>query len=126
MTNSATSTEASRSSRTKKIDHARILAGWLIIVSGLLALINGLTALAHETSVLWLDIDIALNQFSVCASIVIIFGVAAIAGGVAAIRGKRFFLALVGAALGTLGDGIAGVVLGLTAITLLFFSNEDV
>ena len=112
--------------RTKRRDTARVVAGALTVAAGVLALINGVTALAHEISFLWLDIDFTLNQFSVCATLVIIFGAVAVAGGIAAIRGKHFFLALAGAALGTIGDGVAGFFLGLIAIVLLFLSNEDV
>ena len=121
-----TSTGADHSSRRRRRDTARVIAGALTVAAGVLALINGVTVLANETSFLWLEIDIALNQFSVCATLVIIFGAVAVAGGIAAIRGKHFFLALAGAALGTIGDGVAGFFLGLIAIVLLFLSNEDV
>lgn len=102
------------------------IAGLLTIVAGLLALTNGLRALLSETAFLWLDIDIALNRFSVCGILVTAVGALAIAGGISAVRGKYLTLALAGAALGMVGDGIAGFFLGLTAIILLFLSNEDI
>lgn len=103
-----------------------MIAGWLTIAAGLLALNNGLRALLDETSFLWLDIDITLNRFSVCGILITTVGALAIAGGISAVRGKYFTLALAGAAFGMVGDGIAGLFLGLTAIILLFLSNEDI
>jgi|GEM_PF-1897408 len=111
----------------RRKDTTRILAGWLTVVAGVLALINGTTALLHETSFLSINIDIALNEFSVCGAIIIVFGAISVIGGISAIRrGGHFFIQLAGAALGVIGDGWAGFALGLAAVFLLFLSSEDV
>jgi hypothetical protein len=102
-----------------------ILAGWLIIVAGLLAFSNGLMAFFGESSSIWFDIDIGVNRYSVCGTMIMAFGVVAVAGGISAVRGKNLSLALAGAALGTMGDGLVGFLFGLIAIVLLFLSNED-
>lgn len=103
----------------------RILAGYLTLISGLITLVNGFTTLSNETLFHWPDVNVALNEFSVCGVVVIIFGAVAIVGGLSAIRGRNISLALAGAAMGMMGGGIWGFALGLTAIVLLFLSNED-
>jgi len=101
------------------------LAGWLIVIAGLLALFNGLMAFFGESSSIWLDMDIGVDRHTVCGTLIMTFGVVAIVGGVSALLGKNLSLALAGAGLGTIGDGLAGFLLGLTAIALIFMSNED-
>lgn len=103
----------------------RIIAGVLTVISGMIALVNGFTALSNETVFHWPDVNIALNEFSVCGVIVIIFGAVAIVGGLSAIKGGKISLALAGAAMGVMGGGIWGFALGLTAIVLLFLSEGD-
>ncbi len=105
---------------------ARKLAGALTIIAGAIALFNGVTVLAHETTILWLNIDVGLNEFTVCGTLVLIFGAVAIIGGIAAIKGRHLFLSLLGAVLGILGGGVPGFWLGIVSIGLLFLSNEDV
>ena len=97
----------------------------MTIIAGLLALANGLTTLSAATSFQWPDINMELNEFSVCGSMFILLGIVAVAGGVSALRGRYTSLALAGAGAGMIGDGLWGFVLGLVALVLLFMSNED-
>jgi len=101
------------------------LAGWLTVVAGLLAFFNGLTAFLGESSSDWFAVDIVVNRYTVCGIIIMAFGVVAVVGGLSAVLGRNVSLALAGAALGTIGDGLPGFLLGLTAVALLFLSNED-
>jgi len=78
-----------------------------------------------ESSSVWFDIDVGVNRYSVCGTMLMAFGVIALIGGVSAVKGWNLSLALAGAALGAIGDGIGGFVLGLAAVLLLFLSNED-
>jgi len=100
------------------------IAGWLIIFAGLLSLFNGLGALLEDNSSAPTPFS-SIGDYSICAFVIVAFGVVAILGGVSALRGKNFTLALAGAALGALGDGIVGVVCGLIALALLFISDQD-
>jgi hypothetical protein len=97
----------------------------LIITAGILAFFNGMLAFVGESSSIWFDVDVGVNRYSVCGSMLMLFGIIGIVGGVAAITYKSMSLALAGAALGAMGDGLAGFVFGLTAIVLLFISDEE-
>ena len=102
-----------------------VIAGWLTLVAGILAVSNGLMAFFGDTSSIWFDVDVGVNRYSVCGTMILAFGVVAVVGGISALLGKNLSLALAGAALGAMGDGLAGFVLGLIAVLLLFLSNED-
>lgn len=108
-------------SRNLKVD----VAGVLIIGAGLLAFLNGAFAFIGESATTWFDDYIGLNRFTFCGTLLMIIGAVAIAGGISALLQKRLSLALAGAIFGALGDGLAGFVFGLTAIALLFTSDED-
>jgi len=97
----------------------------MTLTGGVLALLNGLTAFFGETSSIWFDIDVGVNRYTVCGTMVMVFGVVAIAGGISALMGKNMSLALAGAALCAIGDGLPGFWLGLISVALLFLSNED-
>lgn len=120
-----TPTKSSEKEGWKRPRSAAVLAGWLTIVAGLLTFFNGLMAVFGGTSSIWFDFDIGLDRYTVCGMMIMAFGAVAIAGGASAVRGKSLSLALAGAALGAIGGGFVGFLLGLTAIALLFLSNED-
>jgi hypothetical protein len=103
----------------------RGIAGWLIILSGFLALVNGVTAVLNESWFHSLDLLTGLTSYGICEIGVLVAGFVAIAGGIAAIRGKSLSLALAGAGLGILAGGILGFFMGLAALVLLFFSDGD-
>jgi Flp pilus assembly pilin Flp len=102
-----------------------LLAGWMTVIAGVLTFFNGFRTLIGETSWNLLEALVDLNRYSLCAVVIMVFGAVAIAGGISAIRGKNLSLALAGAALGMIGDGIAGFWLGIGAILFLFLSSED-
>ena len=105
-------------------DFLFFLGGNLAILAGIMALANGLMGVTVGSSVA-LGPDSAINRFTVCSILVILFGIIAIAGGLSAIRGKHFTLALSGAVLGMVGGGWGGFFLGLGAIVLFMMSNQD-
>jgi len=102
-----------------------VAAGWMIIIAGILSFFNGLRTLLGETSWNLLDVFVDLNRYSICAVLVMLFGAVSIVGGISALRGRNLSLALAGAALGMIGDGVAGFWLGIGAILFLFLSSED-
>jgi len=102
-----------------------VAAGWMIIIAGVLSFFNGLRTLLGETSWNLLDVFVDLNRYSICAVLVMLFGAVSIVGGISALRGRNLSLALAGAALGMIGDGVAGFWLGIGAILFLFLSSED-
>ena len=97
----------------------------MIIIAGVLSFFNGLRTLLGETSWNLLDVFVDLNRYSICAVLVMLFGAVSIVGGISALRGRNLSLALAGAALGMIGDGVAGFWLGIGAILFLFLSSED-
>ena len=93
-------------------------------MAGVLALVNGLRGIFSETSIA-LGPDVGFSRADVCATIALIFGVVAIAGGMNALKGRHLSLSLAGAFLGMMGGGLIGFWLGLGALILFALSNED-
>jgi len=106
------------------LDFLFFLGGNLAILAGIMALANGLMG-ASIGSTVAIGPDSPVNRLTICSVLVIIFGMIAIAGGLSAIRGKHFTLALVGAVLGMVGGGWGGFFVGLGAIVLFMMSNQD-
>jgi hypothetical protein len=102
------------------------IAGSLTLAAGILTLLNGIRALANQATFLWLDIDLPINRYSLCGMLIVVFGAVAVAGGVSALLRKHLSLTLPAAALGMVGDGLAGFYMGLAAIILFFLSDEDI
>lgn len=103
-----------------------VLAGGLLTIgAGLLAIVNGLRAILEDAYELGVWSEIPLDKYTICGSIVIVFGIVAILGGVAALKTRNMILAFTGAAFGMAGDGALGFFLGLAALVLFFLSNED-
>ena len=106
------------------LDFLFFLGGNLAILAGIMALANGLMG-ASIGSTVAIGPDSPVNRLTICSVLVIIFGMIAIAGGLSAIRGKHFTLALVGAVLGMVGGGWGGFFVGVGAIVLFMMSNQD-
>jgi len=106
------------------LDFLFFLGGNLAILAGIMALANGLMG-ASIGSTVAIGPDSPVNRLTICSVLVIIFGMIAIAGGLSAIRGKHFTLALVGAVLGMVGGGWGGFFVGLGAIVMFMMSNQD-
>ena len=106
------------------LDFLFFLGGNLAILAGIMALANGLMG-ASIGSTVAIGPDSPVNRLTICSVLVIIFGMIAIAGGLSAIRGKHFTLALVGAVLGMVAGGWGGFFVGLGAIVLFMMSNQD-
>ena len=102
-----------------------VAAGWMTVIAGLLSFFNGLRTLMGESSWNLLDVFVDLSRYGICAVLIMIVGTVAVIGGISAVRGKNLSLALAGAALGMIGDGVVGFWLGLLSILFLFLSNED-
>ena len=99
-------------------DLKMVIGGGLTLVAGALSISNGFGAFLSVS-------ERDLGSVSLCAAPMIVFGVIAVAGGLCALRDKHFSLALAGAFLGALGDGLTGFVAGMTALFLFFLSNKD-
>lgn len=93
----------------------------LTFLAGALALKNGFTGVTGEsfgsTNAFYLN--------SVCGIVFILFGIVSIIGAICALKGKYFVLAIGGAVLGMVGDGVIGFFSGLIALILFALSNED-
>jgi hypothetical protein len=101
-----------------------LLGGGMTLLAGFLAIINGLGALFTD-SFLALGPESSFTRYTFCGMLVIFFGIVATAGGISAMRGKNFTLALVGAIMGMLGSGLLGFFLGLGALVVFALSSED-
>jgi hypothetical protein len=102
-----------------------LVGGTLTIISGMLALITGVL-LAVIGNSYGLLVDTGGAQIAVCGIATIILGIPAIIGGVCAIKRKHFSMAVAGAFTGMAAGGLwIGFFLGLAALILYAFSNED-
>lgn len=100
------------------------LAGLMTLSAGLLSLFNGIQGIVFGGQFAF-GLDPGFSRFELCGVIVIIFGIVAIAGGILALKRRHISLALAGAVLGMLGGGLLGFWLGLGALVLFGFSDED-
>lgn len=100
---------------------APLVGAGLTFLAGCLALKNGLTGVTGET----FGSTDAFYLNSVCGIVFIIFGIVSLIGAYCAIQGKFFVLAIGGAVLGMVGDGVIGFFSGLIALILFAISNED-
>jgi len=96
----------------------------MTLLAGVLAIINSLRGLFMDSSVALGPAD-ALTRETSCGIIVLVFGIVAVAGGISGIKEKSFALAVAGAALGMMGGGLFGFYLGLGALIVFGFSNQD-
>lgn len=98
----------------------------LTIIAGALSLTNGIEGLLTGIDVLSFLPTAQGSVIPVCAVLLIIFGVVAIAGGLYGLRPRaRVTPVLIGAALGMLGGGELGFFLGLAAILIFWLANVD-
>jgi len=109
----------------------RIIAGILLIISFVCGLYSAVPALiaediASEAEELGMPSFVA-DIFLMCAVIIIIFAILALLGGVMAITGKSYGLAILGAvfALFTLGPFFLGSILGLVGLILIVLSADE-
>lgn len=109
--------------RSRRSTHL-LLGGVLTLTAGIMSLVNGAQGLLEDGSVALGPIS-NYTRYTFCGILVIMFGLVAIAGGISAIKGKNFTLALAGAALGMMGGGLFGFYLGLGALIVYALSNED-
>ncbi len=116
--------DSEQTSVAKRPDHKipMRLGGLITLVLGLLSLQNGLGAMLTGEE---FPFGPYVTRVAACGMIVIIFGIIAIAGGVSALRGKHFSLALAGTLLGMMGGGLVAFLLGLVACVLFYFADED-
>lgn len=98
------------------------LGGALTFGTGLLSLENGLQAMISGEEI---PFGPYFTHVTACSITVILFGTIALAGGISAMRGKHFSLALAGALLGMMGGGIWAFFMGLVAFIFYYFANED-
>lgn len=100
------------------------LGGLMTLAAGLLSLLNGIQGIVFGG---WFQfgLDPGFSRFEACGVICILFGIVGVAGGISALRGWRLSLALAGAVLGMMGGGLVGFWLGLGALIVFAFSNED-
>ncbi len=96
----------------------------MTIGAGLLSVFNGAQGVLFGGELQY-AVDTGFPLFAACGAIFILFGVLAVSGGVMALMGKHFSLALLGSFLGMMGGGLYGFWLGLTAIIVFAFSDAD-
>ena len=96
----------------------------MTISAGILAMVNGLRGIFGESSIA-LGPDAGFSRSDVCGIMVLIFGIVAIAGGISALRCRYLSLSLAGAVLGMMGSGLIGFCLGLGALVMFAFSDQD-
>ncbi len=101
-----------------------LLGGGMTLAAGILALINGLRAIVSNSPIA-LGPEASFTKYTACGIMVILFGIVAVAGGICALRGRNFTLALAGAVFGILGGGLFGFFLGFGALVVFGLSNED-
>ncbi len=99
-------------------DLKMVVGGLLTLLAGVLSILNGFGAFMSVS-------EQETGSVALCAVPMVAFGVIAVAGGLFALRDKHFSLSLVGAFLGSLGDGLTGFVAGMAALFLFFLSNRD-
>ena len=99
-------------------DLKMVIGGGLTLLAGALSISNGFEAFLSVS-------ERDLGSVSLCAAPMVVFGIIAVVGGLCALRDKHFSLALAGAFLGALGDGLTGFVAGMSALFLFFLSNKD-
>ena len=109
----------------------RIIAGILLIISFVCGLYTAVPLLIAEDLIQEAESvgmpSFLSGIFMTCAIIVMIFALLALLGGVMAITGKSFGLAILGAvfAMFTLGPIFLGSLLGLVALILLALSKDE-
>ncbi len=112
-----------------------VIGGVLIVVAGLLAFGMGLLYLALDVSDLE-DYGVTMppemtseelqDVMVVCGSLLVVFAVIAIIGGVFALQRKHFGLAIAGSIFGLLGLGfLIGSLLALVGLILVAISRDE-
>lgn len=98
------------------------LGGLMTLAAGVLSLMSAVlgTALGGE-----LPVGVDFERFALCGVIVLAFGTVAVIGGICALMGKQFSLALAGAFLGMVSGGLVPFWLGLGALVVFALAHED-
>jgi hypothetical protein len=107
-------------------DKFLVLGGIFTIIAGILSLVNGVEGFLTDTSLFSFLPDYGKGVTTYCGVLLILFGVIAIAGGVYALRpGAHITPMLIGAAMGMLGGGVYGFLLGVAAMLASLLANSD-
>lgn len=93
----------------------------MTLLAGVLAIINGLRGLFEDNS----TVEYRFAPYDYCATLFVLFGIIAVAGGISGITRKSFALAVAGAITGMMGGGVYGLYIGLGALILYGLSNQD-
>ena len=105
--------------------HGLILAGGiLLIVAGLIAIGQGLLYLAAGSMIS--TYDYSTFPLTCCAGLDLLFGCAAIGGGIFAVKQERFLLAIVGSVCALLSLGfLIGSLFGLLALIFIAVGKDS-
>lgn len=98
------------------------MGGLMTVGAGVLSLQSALTATVLGGE---LPVGVDFERFALCGAIVTVFGIVAIAGGVCALLGRHFSLALTGAFLGMVSGSLVSFWLGLGALVAFAFADAD-
>ena len=98
-----------------------LLGSGMTLLAGVLAIINGLRGLFSDIH----TVEYRFAPYDYCATLFVLFGIIAVAGGISGIKRKYFALTLAGAIMGMAGGGVYGFWLGLGALILFGLSNQD-
>ena len=105
--------------------------GWMILISGVLAVLTGIYMVVDPETFVQLYTDIGYTfatEVMVGAGVMtLIFGIVAIAGGVAAVKRRSWGLAVIGGFLGFIASGafFLGTILGLIGLILVAISKRE-
>jgi len=98
-----------------------LLGSGMTLLAGIFAIINGLRGLFSDIH----TVEYRFAPYDYCATLFVLFGIIAVAGGISGIMRKSFLLAVAGAIMGMMGGGVYGLYLGLGALILFGLSNQD-
>ena len=97
-----------------------MIGGFFIIIAGLLGLVYGLVTLADLAS---FDLPVAVSCFT---SLMIVFGIIAIIGGISAMERKNAVYAILGGVFGLLSIGFyIGAIMSLVGLVLVIKSYNE-
>jgi hypothetical protein len=120
-----------KAERVQQFTEKAAFGGWLILISGILAVITGIyMVIDPETFVeLYTGIGYTFStDVMVGAGVMaLIFGIVAIAGGLAALKKRSWGLAVIGGFLGFIASGafFLGTLLGLIGLILVAVSKRE-
>ncbi len=105
-----------------------LIAGMALIIAGILEMASGAMVLLMGGTIGGLIGDGGVSDFlAIFGALVLIFGLIALIGGVAAVRKKYWPIAVVGGVVAIFGIGpsFLGTVLGLIGLALLVISRKE-